>query len=803
MKSNPLLRSSSLMGLFAVSLALSPHLRAASGTWSNAGSTSADWSETSNWVGGTVPGSTSPSNADTATFNSAIGDYGTSGSPVLIDSSDLNLRLLEFTTASGGYTIGTTGGNSLHMNSPSFNGGIYLQNTITGTNTTFTINAPLVISTTGTSAFNIHNNSVASNSLVIAGGITGAANTATTNLSLRGNSASVNTISGIIADGVNNVVHVQKTVGSNTIWELTGSNTYSGVTTISAGTLRINSAQSLGDGSITNTIALGGGMLQSTGGTYDLGVNRTITLAGSPTIRSDAGTLTVSGAMDHAATGRLRVEGAGDTVLSGDISGSGLRLELAATGTVTLSGANTYSGNTTIINGTVKISAADNLGDGSASNSIFFSGGVLVTDGTFDLGSNRTITKGGSTRVQSDSGTLTLSGGISGIGLLELRGDGDITVTGAISHNNALTKSGNGTVRLTAANSYTGATTVNGGILRLDNASAISSANLGMSGGIIGLGSGDFTRAIGSDANQFKIDANGGGFAAYGADRAVNIGGDGATVGWSTTGFLTSGAVLTLGAADADKTVTFVNTLIIGSSGTNTRNIHVNDGSADVDAIMAANLSQTGGTQSFLKTGAGTLLLQGANNNYTGTTTVSAGTLLVDGGFTSGAVGGVFVDAAGTLGGGGTINRNVSVDGILQAGHGQTGQSLTLGGDLTMTLDSVLAFAIDGTSDSDFLARTGSGTWTFQDDQKVRITDLGVTGTTYTLITGLDASFGSLYDLANWQLVDSGDLDGTFSFASNTLYFNVIPEPGSLALVVAGCGALALLRRRHSTRRHG
>lgn len=797
MKSNPLLRPASLVCLFGIFL--SSPLWAANGTWDNTGSTSANWTETTNWVGGTVPNGTS----DTATFDTAVGTYGTTGSPILIDPSNLNLRILSFNGTAGNYTIGTTSGNALHMNSPSWNGGIYLESAMTSTNSTVTINAPLVIETSGASVFYLNNKSGASNSLVIAGGITGAADTATTNLMLQGSSASVNTISGVIANGSNNVVHVEKN-SSSAVWELTGANTYSGVTKITNGVLRINSAQSLGDGSATNTITLGG-TLQSTGGTYDLGANRTITLAGSPTIQSDAGTLTVSGNISHASSGILRIRGAGNTTLSGDISGNGLRLDMAASGgTVTLTGSNTYSGNTTIGNGIVKISAANNLGDGSASNSIFFSGGVLVTEGTFDLGANRTITMGGYTRVRSDSGTLTLSGGISGISTtLALQGDGNITVTGAISHGGALTKSGNGTVRLTNANSYTGTTTINGGILRLDNASAISGANLSMSGGIVGLGSGDFTRDIGGGVGQFKIGENGGGFAAYGADREVNIGGAGTGVAWSSSGFLTSGAVLTLGAADADKTVTFVNPLNLGSSGTTTRTIQVNNGSASVDAIMAGNLTQSGGTQSLVKAGAGTLVLQGSGNAYVGTTTVAAGTLLIDGGLNSGG-GAVTVNATGALGGDGDIDRDVNVSGILQAGRGQTGQSLTLGGNLSMAANSVLAFAIDGVSDSDILARTGSGTWTFQSDQKVRITDLGITGTnTYTLITGLDASFGTNYTLSNWQLVDSGSLDGTFSFASNTLYFNVVPEPGSLALVVAGCGALALLRRRRSTRRRG
>ena len=111
--------------------------------------------------------------------------------------------------------------------------------------------------------------------------------------------------------------------------------------------------------------------------------------------------------------------------LSGMLSGSGGLTKTGVGGaflnsnnlTVTLSG-NTYSGPTSILGsatfGDIIISAANNLGNGSATNNIILAGG-LQTSGTFDLGVNRTITlvsAGGTPQIQSNSGTLTVSGTI-------------------------------------------------------------------------------------------------------------------------------------------------------------------------------------------------------------------------------------------------------------------------------------------------------------------------------------------------------------------------------------------------------
>ena len=90
-------------------------------------------------------------------------------------------------------------------------------------------------------------------------------------------------------------------------------------------------------------------------------------------------------------------------------------------------------------------------------------------------------------------------------------------------------------MELTASNTYTGATTVSGSIcgsiLRLSNIGALpTGSNLTLDGGVVELAAGDFTRSLGSGPGQVQFTANGGGFAAVGANRVVNLGGSSAHV---------------------------------------------------------------------------------------------------------------------------------------------------------------------------------------------------------------------------------------------------------------------------------
>ncbi|EHC0795459.1 fibronectin-binding autotransporter adhesin ShdA [Salmonella enterica] len=190
---------------------------------------------------------------------------------------------------------------------------------------------------------------------------------------------------------------------------VTGDNTYSGGTTISGGTLTADHADSLGTGAVANSgvLQVGEGELENTlsgsgslvkTGTGELTLSGDNTYSGGTTITG--GTLTAdhadslgSGDIDN--SGVLKV-GEGD--LENTLSGSG-SLVKTGTGELTLSGDNSYSGATTITDGTLIAANVNALGSGNIDNS-----GTLMLDanGTFEL-ANITTHTGATTALAAGS----------------------------------------------------------------------------------------------------------------------------------------------------------------------------------------------------------------------------------------------------------------------------------------------------------------------------------------------------------------------------------------------------------------
>jgi fibronectin-binding autotransporter adhesin len=200
------------------------------------------------------------------------------------------------------------------------------------------------------------------------------------------------TISGAIGDGGN--AYALNKVGANAV-TFTNTNTYTGTTTITAGSLILSGSGTITGSSLTNN------------GTFDIsgvtgGGVSIVSLAGSGTTALGNKTLTITAA---AAT------------FAGDINGSLGNLVIAG-GTQLLTGANGYTGTTTI-----------------------------NTGATLQIGSGLT--------------TGTLGGGaVTNNGTLILNRSDAITVTNAISGSGNLTQAGTNTVTLSADNSY-GTTTIN------------------------------------------------------------------------------------------------------------------------------------------------------------------------------------------------------------------------------------------------------------------------------------------------------------------------------------------------------
>ena len=258
----------------------------------------------------------------------------------------------------------------------------------------------------------------------------------------------------------------------------------------------------------------------------------------------------------------------------------------------------------------------------------------------------------------STSAALTVAGGIAGsdgagLKTLAVAGSGNATLSGVISNGSAgtvgLSKTGAGTLTLTEASTFSGETVVNGGTLVLAGTSSTNPAIRG-------------TVTVNSGATLNVAGAAWVGFGNGGAKiTTVNV--NGATVSSTTNSCFITGATVNLTSGTwSGGDFHWVNTAInsLAASGTSvisgnilirpdygypTVNIDVADGSAATDLLISGVIKQTDALHIgyVVKTGSGTLTLSN-NCSYTGTTTVSGGTLQLGNGAGAGSVAGDILD---------------------------------------------------------------------------------------------------------------------------------------------------------------
>ena len=271
----------------------------------------------------------------------------------------------------------------------------------------------------------------------------------------------------------------------------------------------------------------------------------------------------------------------------------------------------------------------------------FATGGTAATAPTNANFTTAANTSGG--LIKSGLGTLTLSGANTFSGAIAVNTGtlafgqplGITNTYGNISGSGAISQTGAGTTIFNTANTYSGVTTLTSGVLELTNANALpggigvtgGTSALTFNGGVLGLGFGNYSRNLGVAGDVTAANfTTAGGWAAYGADRTVNIGGASATITWgaANTGF--NGQTLILSNTSATHTIDLQNPLDLTTA---TRTVQVDNGAAAIDGKMSGVIS--GGANGALsKTGAGTLELS-ANNTYSGATNINAGALIFSG----------------------------------------------------------------------------------------------------------------------------------------------------------------------------
>ncbi|MDZ7618309.1 MAG: LamG-like jellyroll fold domain-containing protein [Patescibacteria group bacterium] len=287
-------------------------------------------------------------------------------------------------------------------------------------------------------------------------------------------------------------------VGGKSYSQLVGANGY----TVSSGTVIFN-----GGNYYNGTTTISGGTLQVGEGGAD-------------------GTLGTGDIVNNAS---LVVNRTGTVTFDQSISGTG-SLTKQGTGTLVLSGNNTYTGTTTISTGQLTVAHNNALGTTAGGTvvagnaTLALQGGITIAEAITAIGNSATvgtirnlsgnntlsgnITKAGVTRLRSDAGTLTIAGNIGGTNnSIYLSGDGDGRISGDVGTGWNLLKEGSGTwlidgrieqldgaelavnggtLVLAGSNTYTPITNVNTGKLLVNGSTAAASAVSVKSGATLG-----------------------------------------------------------------------------------------------------------------------------------------------------------------------------------------------------------------------------------------------------------------------------------------------------------------------------
>ena len=390
--------------------------------------------------------------------------------------------------------------------------------------------------------------------------------------------------------------------------------------------------------------------------------------------------------------------------LSGNIGETGGSFGFTKQGnnTLTLSGLNSYSGATAISSGTLQISAANHLGDGSATNTISFGGGTLrSTANTYDLGSNRVIGMTGNGTIQSDAGTLTVSGGISatsaGNKILTVQGVGNTTIIGTIA-------AGSGGMNLNKRD--TGTLTLSGGAALATG--SISNGGASLSAVLLG-GTTKISTGTYSSAGEFVV---GGVLTNGGAGVNTNFTMDGGDL--SISSWLSVGRGNGIGAVSSDivlnnaATVTAAN-LSAGYSANNALNtpkgtITLN-GTSGLSVSNTVNIAESAGsnvtvnindTATFRQTANASQTTVGGNDGAVGIVNVNGGTATFQRDFILGGGGtgsGKLVINSGTFNVGEGSERWLKLNNSASA---STGQVDVNGGNLNLNANTDIRFSTNG-----------------------------------------------------------------------------------------------------------
>ena len=426
--------------------------------------------------------------------------------------------------------------------------------------------------------------------------------------------------------------------------------------------------------------------------TFDLnGFNQTIT---GITEEVSANTFTITN--NGATASVFTMNNTTDCAMTGVIQNGTQSVSIVKSGSgmFTLSGANTYTGSTTVSGGTLRAGNDAALGTAASGTTIntgatfdingyslgteafVLSGGSIVNNGATNIYAiqkltvTATSTIGGSGRWDVRNNGLADAGVISGTGTIEIGGGGTTTGTVIFTGNNTCTGQTTISTGMTlqlgtnsAAGALGGAVVNNGTLIFNRNNVYTFSFVISGTGNVVKNGDGELTlteansytgtTTVSSQRLNYTITANGGSNSGIGAssNSASNLIIDGGHLRYIGTGgstdrlftiTLNGGRVYASGSGGQ----TWTNTGAVVVSGTGNRTLEIGGGTATTNYFAPSLPNPSSGTLSLTKTGNDNVWVLTANHTYTGTTTITGGTMQLGNNTTTGSVSGNIVNNA-------------------------------------------------------------------------------------------------------------------------------------------------------------
>lgn len=524
---------------------------------------------------------------------------------------------------------------------------------------------------------------------------------------------------------------------------LTGTNNYTGGTTVDAGILRAGSASAFGGAGV---------MTVNAGGTLDTSTFPIIT-----------GGLNGAGNVTMSAGGGLTINGNG--TFSGAISGAGSVTVTNFTETFTGCG-NSYTGATVIRSATVSTNCLANGGQpsgiGASSNApanLTMSGTLIYTGNSVNI--DRGISLAGNSALNVSNAATTLG------------------ISGPIINNGQIQKQGAGTLVLSGTNSNIVGTYVRGGILRAGSTNAFGSGYLVM----------DNVAGLSTDLNGFNINAS---YLAGGGTTGGNVN-------------LGSGTLTVTNGSGLASTATYAGAITgTGNFVKNGANIEYLSGGASTytGTTTIGTLAATGGTlQVNVLADGGTASSIGASSNAASNLVLNNGTLQYLGAgnstnrlFTLGPSSAL--DASGT----GAV-QFTNTGAVAFSGAANSAQTVTLTGTSTDNNSLALQITNNGTGNTS-VNKTGTGTWILRNAASTYsgVTTIagGVLGVDHLTNGGQASSIGSSSNAAANLVIGNGatlrytgtgdTTDRLFTLSAGT---SVIESSGTGAIVFSNTGQAA------------